>query len=47
MTADLVIHDGPFWTDGYDIIQDTPGLGVEINAEVAKAHLAPGEVWWG
>ena len=44
---DLVIHDGPFWKDGYYIIQDKPGLGVEINEDVAKAHLAPGETWWG
>ncbi len=44
---DLVIHDGPIIKDGYCTIQDTPGLGIELNPEVAKAHLAPGEVWWG
>ncbi len=44
---DLVTHDGPFWTNGYFTIEDKPGLGVEINPDVAKAHLAPGEVWWG
>ena len=26
---------------------DKPGLGVDINPDVAKAHLAPGETWWG
>jgi L-alanine-DL-glutamate epimerase-like enolase superfamily enzyme len=44
---DLVTHEGPFWKDGYYVIEDKPGLGIEINEEVAKAHLAPGEVWWG
>lgn len=44
---DLVTHEGPFWKDGYFVIEDKPGLGVDINPEVARAHLAPGETWWG
>ncbi|MDQ2899460.1 MAG: mandelate racemase/muconate lactonizing enzyme family protein [Acidobacteriota bacterium] len=44
---DLVIHEGPIFKDGYFTIQDKPGYGVEINPDVAKAHLAPGETWWG
>lgn len=44
---DLVIRDGPMFTDGYLTIQDKPGYGIEINPDVAKAHLAPGETWWG
>ncbi len=44
---DLVTHEGPFWKDGYFIIEDKPGLGFNINPDVAKAHLAPGEQWWG
>lgn len=44
---DLVIHEGPIFRDGYFTIQDKPGYGVEINPDVAKAHLAPGETWWG
>jgi L-alanine-DL-glutamate epimerase-like enolase superfamily enzyme len=44
---DLVIREGPFWDKGYFYIQDKPGYGVEINPDVAKAHLAPGESWWG
>ncbi len=45
--ADLVIREGPFWENGYFTIQDKPGYGVEIDPDVAKAHLAPGETWWG
>jgi|SRR5947209_8197138 len=44
---DLVIHDGPIIENGYLTIQDKPGYGVELNPDVAKAHLAPGETWWG
>jgi L-alanine-DL-glutamate epimerase-like enolase superfamily enzyme len=44
---DLVVHEGPIWEKGYFTIQDKPGLGIEINQDVARAHLAPGETWWG
>ena len=44
---DLVIHEGPIIKDGYLTIQDKPGYGIEVNPDVAKAHLAPGETWWG
>jgi len=44
---ELVVHEGPIFEKGYLTIQDKPGYGVEINPDVAKAHLAPGEVWWG
>jgi L-alanine-DL-glutamate epimerase-like enolase superfamily enzyme len=43
---DLVVHEGPIWENGYLTIQDKPGYGVEINPDVARAHLAPGETWW-
>jgi L-alanine-DL-glutamate epimerase-like enolase superfamily enzyme len=44
---DLVIRDGPMFEGGYLTIQDKPGYGIELNPDVARAHLAPGEVWWG
>jgi len=44
---DLVIHEGPIFKNGYLTIQDKPGYGVELNPDVARAHLAPGETWWG
>ena len=44
---DLVVRQGPFWENGYFTIQDKPGYGIELNPDVAKAHLAPGETWWG
>jgi L-alanine-DL-glutamate epimerase-like enolase superfamily enzyme len=44
---DLVIVDGPIIENGYLTIRDKPGLGVDINPDVARKHLAPGETWWG
>jgi L-alanine-DL-glutamate epimerase-like enolase superfamily enzyme len=46
-TFDMVTHEGPFFKDGYFVIQDKPGLGIELNPDVVKAHLAPDEQWWG
>jgi L-alanine-DL-glutamate epimerase-like enolase superfamily enzyme len=43
----LVTRPGPYWKDGYFVIDDKPGLGFDLNPDVAKAHLAPGEQWWG
>jgi L-alanine-DL-glutamate epimerase-like enolase superfamily enzyme len=45
-TFEMVTHEGPFFKDGNFIIQDKPGLGVDLNPDVVKAHLAPGESWW-
>jgi L-alanine-DL-glutamate epimerase-like enolase superfamily enzyme len=44
---ELVVHDRPIWENRYLTIQDKPGYGIEINEDVARAHLAPGETWWG
>jgi len=43
---DLIVHDGPIFENGYYRIRDKPGYGIEINEDVARAHLAPGETWW-
>ena len=43
----LLIIDGPYIVEGFIKVNDKPGLGVDINPDVAKAHLADGEKWWG
>jgi len=43
----LLLLDGPYIHNGFVQVTDKPGLGVELNPDVAKAHLAEGEVWWG
>lgn len=44
---DLVVHDGEIFEDGYYRIREKPGYGIELNEDVARAHLAPDEQWWG
>jgi L-alanine-DL-glutamate epimerase-like enolase superfamily enzyme len=43
----VILWDGPLFKDGYMEIPQKPGLGLELNPDVVKAHLADGEVWWG
>ncbi len=43
----VVQLDGPYIKDGFVRITDKPGLGIQLNPDVVKAHLAPGETWWG
>lgn len=44
---DVILHDGPVVKDGYITLPDKPGLGIELNPDVVKAHLAKGETYWG
>jgi L-alanine-DL-glutamate epimerase-like enolase superfamily enzyme len=43
----LLLIDGPYIKDGFIRVNEKPGLGVDINPDTAKAHLAEGEKWWG
>jgi L-alanine-DL-glutamate epimerase-like enolase superfamily enzyme len=43
---ELLILDGPYIENGCIKITEKPGLGVDLNPDVAQAHLAAGEVWW-
>jgi L-alanine-DL-glutamate epimerase-like enolase superfamily enzyme len=45
--ASYVMQDGPLVKDGRILIPDKPGLGVEPDPDYVRAHLAPGETWWG
>jgi L-alanine-DL-glutamate epimerase-like enolase superfamily enzyme len=44
---EVLLIDGPYIQDGFIRVTEKPGLGVELNPEVVKAHLAPAERWWG
>ncbi len=43
----VLLLDGPYIKDGFIQVTDKPGLGIELNPDVVRAHLGPGEVWWG
>jgi L-alanine-DL-glutamate epimerase-like enolase superfamily enzyme len=44
---DVILHDGPIVKNSHVALPDKPGIGIELNPDVVKAHLAPGESWWG
>jgi L-alanine-DL-glutamate epimerase-like enolase superfamily enzyme len=43
---EVVLHEGPFIREGFLALSDRPGLGLELNPDVVKAHLATGEKYW-
>jgi L-alanine-DL-glutamate epimerase-like enolase superfamily enzyme len=43
----VLLLDGPYIKDGFIRVADKPGLGIELNPDVVRAHLAAGETWWG
>jgi L-alanine-DL-glutamate epimerase-like enolase superfamily enzyme len=43
----VLLLDGPYIKDGFIQVADKPGLGIELNPDVVRAHLATGETWWG
>jgi L-alanine-DL-glutamate epimerase-like enolase superfamily enzyme len=43
---DVILHDGPVVKNGFIDVPKKPGLGFELNPDVIKAHLVPGETWW-
>jgi L-alanine-DL-glutamate epimerase-like enolase superfamily enzyme len=43
---DLVIGDGPLIQEGCITLPDKPGLGIELNEEVARSHLAKGTTFF-
>ena len=46
--ADQLLQlDGPYIKDGFIQTTNRPGLGITLNEDVVRSHLAPGEVWWG
>ena len=45
--TDVITYDRELIQDGHIQLSDKPGLGVEINKDVAMKHLMDGETWWG
>ncbi|MBC7236414.1 MAG: mandelate racemase/muconate lactonizing enzyme family protein [Chloroflexi bacterium] len=43
---DLIAQDEPVIREGYFHFTGKPGLGIEIDDDVARAHLLPGEKWF-
>lgn len=43
----VLLLNEPYIQNGYIKATEKPGLGIELNPDVVRAHLAAGEVWWG
>jgi L-alanine-DL-glutamate epimerase-like enolase superfamily enzyme len=39
--------NAPVIVNGKMKVSSLPGLGLDLNLDYLKAHLAPGETWWG
>ncbi len=45
---DVVQHEGNIIDErGYVAVPNAPGIGVELNEDVIRSHLAPGEAYFG
>ncbi|NND34073.1 MAG: mandelate racemase/muconate lactonizing enzyme family protein [Saprospiraceae bacterium] len=44
---DVIVHDKPLCQNGFVEVTDKPGLGIELDPDVVRAHLVEGEKWWG
>ena len=42
----LIIYDREIIQDGHIQLSDNPGLGLDVNKDVAMKHLLEGETWW-
>jgi len=45
--GDLIIYDREIMQDGHIQLSDKPGLGLDVNKDVATKYLMEGEQWWG
>ncbi len=43
---DVIVHEGPLVREGHLALTERPGLGIELNPEVVRKNLAPGEKYW-
>jgi L-alanine-DL-glutamate epimerase-like enolase superfamily enzyme len=44
---DIIQHDRNLYQDGYLVLENKPGLGIELNEDVCRRHLAPGSDYFG
>jgi L-alanine-DL-glutamate epimerase-like enolase superfamily enzyme len=42
----IVQHDGSFYKDGYLVLPNKPGFGIELNEDVCRKHLAKGSTFF-
>jgi L-alanine-DL-glutamate epimerase-like enolase superfamily enzyme len=43
----VIQHDGSLYKDGYLILNDKPGFGVELNEDYCRKNMAEGSKFFG
>lgn len=43
----VLLLDEPYIQGGHIRVTSKPGMGITLNPDVVRAHLAAGETWWG
>ncbi len=44
---DVIQHEGSLYQDGYLVLNDKPGLGIELNEDYCRKHLSKGSTYFG
>ena len=44
---DVIQHDGSLYQDGYLVLNDKPGFGIELNEDYCRKHLSKGSTYFG
>jgi len=44
---EILGYGKPLVKDGFLQLNDSPGLGINVNEQLLKKYLAEGETWWG
>jgi L-alanine-DL-glutamate epimerase-like enolase superfamily enzyme len=45
--VNVIQHEGSLYQDGYLLLNDKPGLGIELNEEYCRKHLSKGTTFFG
>jgi L-alanine-DL-glutamate epimerase-like enolase superfamily enzyme len=45
--VNVIQHEGSLYQDGYLMLNDKPGLGIELNEDFCRKHLSKGSTYFG
>lgn len=45
--VNIIQHEGSLYQDGYLLLNDKPGLGIELNEDYCRKHLSKGTTFFG
>jgi L-alanine-DL-glutamate epimerase-like enolase superfamily enzyme len=43
----VILHEGSLYQDGYLVLNDKPGFGIELNEDYCREHLSKGSTYFG